>query len=164
MTPLTIKVSDKQAISATLKVPAEAQACYVLAHGAGAGMNHPFMAAVAAGLASRHIATLRYQLPYVENGSKRPDPPVELPDCAAKAAILNPAKGLSKTYAKHGVLVNAVSPAFIATPMTDAMMEKRSKERVEFFDEATTECNGGKTGLDHDGAFPAYERRVSWLA
>jgi len=54
--------------------------------------------------------------------------PDELPYCAAKAGILNLSKGLSKTYSKHGVLVNAVSPAFIATPMTDAMMEKRAKK------------------------------------
>ena len=55
--------------------------------------------------------------------------PDELPYCAAKAAILNLSKGLSKTYGKHGILVNAVSPAFIQTPMTDAMMEKRAKEK-----------------------------------
>jgi len=62
--------------------------------------------------------------------------PVELPYCAAKAAILNLAKGLSKTYAKHGIRVNAVSPAFIATPMTDAMMHKRARERGETFEAA----------------------------
>ncbi len=50
----------------------------------------------------------------------------ELPYCAAKAGILALAKGLSRTYAKEGLLVNAVSPAFIHTPMTDAMMEKRA--------------------------------------
>ena len=60
----------------------------------------------------------------------------ELPYCAAKAAILNLTKGLSKAYGQQGVLVNAVSPAFIETPMTDAMMEKRSKERGIPFDEA----------------------------
>jgi 3-oxoacyl-[acyl-carrier protein] reductase len=60
----------------------------------------------------------------------------ELPYCAAKAGILNLAKGLSKTYSKHGVLVNAVSPAYIATPMTDAMMEKRAKKNGTSFDEA----------------------------
>ena len=52
----------------------------------------------------------------------------ELPYCAAKAGILAFAKGLSRTYASEGVLVNCVSPAFISTPMTDAMMEKRAKE------------------------------------
>ena len=62
--------------------------------------------------------------------------PDELPYCAAKAAILNLAKGLSKTYSKHGVLVNSVSPAYIATPMTDAMMEKRAEKNGTSFDEA----------------------------
>lgn len=60
----------------------------------------------------------------------------ELPYCAAKAGILNLAKGLSKTYARNGVLVNAVSPAFIATPMTDAMMDKRAKKNGTSFDAA----------------------------
>ncbi len=50
----------------------------------------------------------------------------ELPYCAAKAATLNLVKGLSKTYAGDGVLVNAVSPAFIQTPMTDTMMRERA--------------------------------------
>jgi 3-oxoacyl-[acyl-carrier protein] reductase len=60
----------------------------------------------------------------------------ELPYCAAKAAVLNLAKGLSKTYAKQGVLVNTVAPAFIHTPMTDAMMQKRAAEKGVSFDEA----------------------------
>ena len=62
--------------------------------------------------------------------------PDELPYCAAKAGILNLAKGLSKTYSKHGVLVNSVSPAYVATPMTDAMMAKRAKENGTSVDEA----------------------------
>jgi hypothetical protein len=53
----------------------DAFACCVLAHGAGAGMHHPFMAAVAQGLAARGISTLRYEFPYMERGSKRPDGP-----------------------------------------------------------------------------------------
>ena len=60
----------------------------------------------------------------------------ELPYCAAKAAILNLTKGLSKAYGKDGVLVNTVSPAFIETPMTNAMMEKRSQKNGVSFDEA----------------------------
>ncbi len=62
-------------VSGLLDVPAQARACYVLAHGAGAGMAHPFLAAVAAELAARGIATLRYQFPYMERGTRRPDPP-----------------------------------------------------------------------------------------
>ena len=60
----------------------------------------------------------------------------EMPYCAAKAGILNLTKNLSKAYAKDGILVNSVSPAYIATPMTDAMMEKRSKEKGISFDRA----------------------------
>ena len=65
---------------------AHARACYVLAHGAGAGMDHPFMENVARGLASRGIATLRYQFPYMERGSKRPDPP-PLAQATVRAAV-----------------------------------------------------------------------------
>ncbi|PZE65020.1 SDR family NAD(P)-dependent oxidoreductase [Curtobacterium sp. MCBD17_021] len=60
----------------------------------------------------------------------------ELPYCAAKAGVLSFAKGLSRSYAEEGLLVNTVSPAFIHTPMTDAMMDKRSKQLGTSFDEA----------------------------
>ncbi len=60
----------------------------------------------------------------------------ELPYCASKAGILSLAKGLSKAYGGDNVLVNTVSPAFIATPMTDAMMHKRASEKNMSFDEA----------------------------
>ncbi|TKV60494.1 SDR family oxidoreductase [Nakamurella flava] len=60
----------------------------------------------------------------------------ELPYCAAKAGILALAKGLSRSYATEGLLVNAVSPAFVRTPMTDAMMDKRAKENGTDRDEA----------------------------
>ncbi|MCJ8282859.1 MAG: SDR family oxidoreductase [Rivularia sp. ALOHA_DT_140] len=60
----------------------------------------------------------------------------ELPYCAAKAGVLNLAKGLSKAYAKDGVLINSVSPAFIATPMTDAMMKQQAEEKGISFEEA----------------------------
>ena len=62
-------------VSGLLVAPKDARAAYVMAHGAGAGMAHPFMGAVAAGLAERGIATVRYQFPYMEAGGKRPDPP-----------------------------------------------------------------------------------------
>lgn len=71
----TIAVDDAASVSALLMRPPGARACVVLAHGAGAGMTHPFMEAVAAGLAERDLATLRYQFPYIERGSKRPDTP-----------------------------------------------------------------------------------------
>lgn len=74
-TPLTIQVNETQSVSGLLQLPDNATACYVLAHGAGAGMNHRFMVAAAEGLAERKIATLRYQFLYMEKGSSRPDPP-----------------------------------------------------------------------------------------
>jgi predicted alpha/beta-hydrolase family hydrolase len=73
--PVTVTVDDTVRVSGLLLAPPRARACYVLAHGAGAGMAHPFMAAVAADLAARGIATLRYQFPYMEQGGRRPDPP-----------------------------------------------------------------------------------------
>lgn len=69
-----------------LLAPPTARACYVLAHGAGAGMVHPFMAAVAEGLAERGIATLRYEFPYMEKGSRRPDSP-KVAQAAVRAAV-----------------------------------------------------------------------------
>jgi hypothetical protein len=71
--PVTISIDDAQRVSGLLLVPPKARACYVLAHGAGAGMEHPFMASVAEGLAGHGVATLRYQVPYMEHGSKRSD-------------------------------------------------------------------------------------------
>jgi predicted alpha/beta-hydrolase family hydrolase len=72
---LRIEVGKTASVSALLTKPSSARACYVFAHGAGAGMTHAFIADVAEGLAERGIATLRYQFPYMEKGSKRPDPP-----------------------------------------------------------------------------------------
>ena len=84
--PVGIDVDAERRVSGLLEMPAEARCCYVLAHGAGAGMAHPFMAAVAVELAERSIATLRYQFPYMEQGGKRPDPPA-LAQATVRAAI-----------------------------------------------------------------------------
>jgi uncharacterized protein len=86
MQPLDITVDDSRRVSALLQVPDGARACLVLAHGAGAGMTHPFMADVARELAERGIATLRYQFPYMEQGSKRPDTPA-VAQAAVRAAV-----------------------------------------------------------------------------
>lgn len=72
---VTIRVEGAGKVSGLLHAPRDAWACYVLAHGAGAGMTHPFMEAVATELGTRGIATLRYQFPYMEAGARRPDPP-----------------------------------------------------------------------------------------
>jgi predicted alpha/beta-hydrolase family hydrolase len=90
---VVVAVDDATRISALLLVPAKARACYVLAHGAGAGMTHPFMAAVARELAERGVATLRYQFPYMEKGSKRPDPP-KLAHATVRAAVAESARRL----------------------------------------------------------------------
>src|SRR4051794_19605775 len=73
-------------VSALLLRPDNARACFVFAHGAGAGMAHPFMETVAAGLCERGIATLRYQFPYMEKGSKRPDAP-RVTHAAVRSAV-----------------------------------------------------------------------------
>lgn len=73
-------------LSALIDAPPGARACCVLAHGAGAGMAHPFMAATATGLAQRGIACLRYQFPFMERGSKRPDTPA-VAHAAVRAAV-----------------------------------------------------------------------------
>jgi len=82
---------DGGRVSGLLQGAGGARACLVLAHGAGAGMKHPFMAAVAAGLAERGVATLRYQFPYMERGSKRPDSP-KVAQGAVRAAVLEAAR------------------------------------------------------------------------
>jgi predicted alpha/beta-hydrolase family hydrolase len=89
--PVTITVDDAHRVSGLLLAPSSARACYVLAHGAGAGMTHPFMAAVAAGLAERRIATLRYQFPYMDARAKRPDPP-RLAQATVRAAVAEAAR------------------------------------------------------------------------
>lgn len=83
---VTIDLEDSRTVTGLFQFPNHASACYVLAHGAGAGMTHPFMTTVANGLDARGIATLRYQFPYMEQGSKRPDRPA-LAHAAVRAAV-----------------------------------------------------------------------------
>ena len=73
--PVTIRISEASTVSGLWQAPPTPRACLALAHGAGAGMRHRSMVAIAAGLAERGIATLRYQFPYMEKGGKRVDPP-----------------------------------------------------------------------------------------
>jgi predicted alpha/beta-hydrolase family hydrolase len=83
---LDIGIENAASVSALLVRPPRARACFVFAHGAGAGMTHPFMETVAAGLGERGVATLRYQFPYMEKGSRRPDPPA-IAQAAVRAAV-----------------------------------------------------------------------------
>ena len=83
---LSIEIAKAGQVSALLNRPSQARACFVFAHGAGAGMTHAFMETVADGLCERGVATLRYQFPYMEKGSKRPDPPA-IAHAAVRAAV-----------------------------------------------------------------------------
>jgi predicted alpha/beta-hydrolase family hydrolase len=84
--PITIAIDDAEPVSGLWQAPAAPTACLVLAHGAGAGMTHRAMAAIADGLVGRGIAVLRYQFPYMQKGGKRVDaPPVA--HAAVRAAV-----------------------------------------------------------------------------
>jgi len=89
-----IHLDPTLAISALFDRPPEARALVVLAHGAGAGMDHPSLQSTASGLAERGIATLRYQFPYMEHHRRRPDPPLvchaTVRAAVAEAALLAP--------------------------------------------------------------------------
>jgi predicted alpha/beta-hydrolase family hydrolase len=89
--PIRITLDEGASVSGLLHAPHGARAGYVFAHGAGAGMDHPFMAAVAQGLAARGIATLRYQFPYMERGGKRPDA-APVAQAAVRAAVREAAR------------------------------------------------------------------------
>ena len=90
--PATITVGDGgPRVSGLLMRPPGARWLYVLAHGAGAGMRHPFLEAIAQRLAERDIATLRYQFPYMEQRARRPDPPA-LAAAAVRAAVMEAAR------------------------------------------------------------------------
>ncbi len=85
-TSLGFDVEGAGRVSALLDLPDGARACYVFAHGAGVGMTHAFMQATADGLAQRGIASLRFQFPSMERGSRRPDTP-RVARAAVRAAV-----------------------------------------------------------------------------
>jgi uncharacterized protein len=84
--PVTLQVSESCTVSGLLDLPANPRACFVFGHGAGAGMQHASMASVAGDLSQKGVATLRYQFPYMERGSRRPDPPA-LCHATVRAAV-----------------------------------------------------------------------------
>jgi uncharacterized protein len=132
---IRIEVDGGRSVSALLQAPGGARACYVFAHGAGAGMTHPFMAAVAKGLAEREVATLRYQFPYMEQGSRRPDPP-KLAHAAVRAAVAQAARSLpgvpagkpSSERAQH--LRDVKIPMLFLQGGRDALAELPRMQRV----------------------------------
>ena len=83
---MRIRVDTTHSVAGLLAAPPNPVACLVLAHGAGAGMEHPFMAAVADGLCQRQVACLRFQFPYMEAGTRRPDRP-PLAQATVRAAV-----------------------------------------------------------------------------
>src|SRR5438128_12077268 len=92
-TELRVRVGETTGdVSALLVRPADARLLYVLAHGAGAGMRHPFLEAISQRLAEQGIATLRYQFPYMEQRARRPDPPA-VAGAAVRAAVMEAARG-----------------------------------------------------------------------
>jgi len=78
-------------VSGLLLRPKDARVLYVLAHGAGAGMRHPFLESISQRLAEQGIATLRYQFPYMERRSRRPDPPA-VAAATVRAAVAEAAR------------------------------------------------------------------------
>jgi uncharacterized protein len=92
MPPIEVEIPvGAESVSGLWLRPDEARALYLFAHGAGAGMTHESMESAALGLAARGIATLRYQFPFMEKGTRRPDPP----------AVAHAAVRAAATHAEH---------------------------------------------------------------
>ena len=108
-------------VSAILMQPADARACYVLAHGAGTDMRHASMEKIATGLADRGIATLRFNFPYMENKQGRPDQPV-VAHAAVRAAVAEAARlcpGLKLVAGGKSFGGRMTSQAQAKTPLPD---------------------------------------------
>jgi uncharacterized protein len=141
---LILTIDETCRVSALLQLPPAATACFVLAHGAGAGMEHPSMVAIAVELAARRIATLRFQFPYMERRTRRPDPPsvchATVRAAVAEAARLAPTLALIAGGRSFGGRMTsqaqAIKPlpgvkglAFVGFPLHPA--GKPSAERAE---------------------------------
>ena len=87
----SIEIANGETVSAIIERPPDARAMLILAHGAGAGMRHPFMNQLAAALAKRGVATLRYQFPYMEAGRRGPDR-APLLEATVRAAVAEAAR------------------------------------------------------------------------
>jgi predicted alpha/beta-hydrolase family hydrolase len=141
---LKIEVAKAGSVSALLLRSERPRACFVFAHGAGAGMTHRFMQAFAEGLVARDIASLRYQFPYMEKASKRPDPPA-IAQATVRAAVAEAARvfpglpliaggksfgGRMTSQAQAAASLEAVQGlAFLGFPLHPA--GKPSSERAE---------------------------------
>src|SRR5262249_25093234 len=118
-----LEVGQSTSVSALLIRPREARACFVFAHGAGAGMTHASMESVATGRAARGIATLRYQFPYMETGGRRPDPPA-VAHATVRAAVGEAARSCPD-------LPLIAGGRSFGGRMTSQAQAKRPLERVE---------------------------------
>jgi uncharacterized protein len=143
-----ITVDDTHRVSALLLLPPAARACFVMAHGAGAGMEHPSMETLATELSTLKIATLRYQFPYMERGSRRPDRP-ELCHATVRAAVADARRlapdlplvaGGRSFGGRMTSQAQAIAPlpgvrglAFLAFPLHPA--DRPSNERAEHLSE-----------------------------
>ena len=118
---LTFEAGKSGPVSALLVRPDAPRACFVFAHGAGAGMTHSFMEAFANGLCERSIASLRYQFPYMEKGSKRPDPPA-IAHATVRAAVTKASQifpGFALIAGGKSFGGRMTSQAQAATPLPD---------------------------------------------
>jgi uncharacterized protein len=119
-------------VSSLFVRPPDADRLLVLAHGAGAGMAHPFLEALAADLAALRVATFRYQFPYMEHGTRRPDPPALLtatvaaavraaataaPDLPLVAGGKSMGGRMTSQAAADGLLVDVRALAFVGFPL-----------------------------------------------
>jgi uncharacterized protein len=123
---VTISVNDQIRVSGLMQRPDSARTCLVLAHGAGAGMEHPFMAALAHDLSAIGIATLRFQFPYIEIRGKRPDPPA-LCHATIRAAVaaaheLEPSLPLLAGGKSFGGRMTSQAQAEIPLPHVDGLV------------------------------------------
>jgi uncharacterized protein len=119
---IAIPVTHSRAsVTGLLLAPKDARALYVFAHGAGAGMRHPFMGALSAALADRAVATMRYQFPYMEDGGKRPDPQPVLLDTVREAveAARHHANGLPVFAGGKSMGGRMTTLAAAAAPLAD---------------------------------------------
>jgi predicted alpha/beta-hydrolase family hydrolase len=129
---VTFAVEGDRLVSGLVLLPKGARALYVVAHGAGAGMTHPCLEAVAQELAGQSVATMRYKIPYMENKVRRPDPPrvagAAVAAAVAEAARLTPklpifAGGksfggrMTSQAAAHGLLPGIRGIAFLGFPL-----------------------------------------------
>jgi predicted alpha/beta-hydrolase family hydrolase len=118
---VTFPVGETRTVSGLLRTPTNARACLVLAHGAGAGMSHPSMEAVATGLSERSFATFRNQFPYMEAGGGRPDPP-RVAHATVRAAVAEAARlapGLPLIAGGRSFGSRMTSQAQAASPLPD---------------------------------------------